>query len=181
MSRAPAPDPELLPAEIEVGERLRELGLDTALDLDAMAALSNVFRAANAARSQLERSVLTVHDLSFTAFTVLWVLWVWGEHEFRDVAANSGITKGTLTGVLSTLERRQLVERRRHDEDRRRLYVALTRRGTSLMSKLFVTFNRGESAIAAGLEPGERHELARLLRKLQRSVEGVDQSGPGNG
>lgn len=167
-------DPELLEAEIEVGARLRELGLDTSLDLEATAALSNVFRAANASRSHLERAVLTEHDLSFTAFTVLWVLWVWGEHEFRDVATNSGITKGTLTGVLGTLERRELVERRRHDEDRRRLYVALTRRGQRLMSKLFVRFNRGEAAIAAGLEPDERHELARLLRKLQRSVDALE-------
>jgi DNA-binding MarR family transcriptional regulator len=177
--RHPSHDGALLDAEVEVGARLRELGLDVALDLEAMAALSNVFRAANASRAHLERTVLTAHDLSFTAFTVLWVLWVWGEHEFRDVAVNSGITKGTLTGVLSTLERRHLVERRRHDDDRRRLHVALTSLGTDLMAELFVTFNRGETAIAGGLAPDERRELARLLRKLQRSVAAID--GPAKG
>ena len=51
--------------------------------------------------------------LSFTAFTVMWVLWVWGELESRELAVDAGITKGTLTGVVGTLERRGLVARRR--------------------------------------------------------------------
>ena len=70
-----------------------------------MAAVANVFRSASAARGYLERTVLADVGLSFTAFTVMWVLWVWGEMETRDLAVDAGITKGTLTGVVGTLER----------------------------------------------------------------------------
>ena len=44
-----------------------------------MAVVANVFRVASAARGHLERTVLADAELSFTAFTVMWVLWVWGE------------------------------------------------------------------------------------------------------
>ena len=47
--------------------------------------------------------------LSFTAFTVMWVLWMWGEMESRAAGRRAGVTKGTLTGVVGTLERRGLV------------------------------------------------------------------------
>ncbi|MEZ5228910.1 MAG: hypothetical protein R2710_20280 [Acidimicrobiales bacterium] len=40
--------------------------------------MSNVFRVANLARYHMERTMLADHDLSFTAFTTLWVLWVCG-------------------------------------------------------------------------------------------------------
>ena len=73
-----------------------------------MAAVANVFRVASAARSHLERTVLAGVGLSFTAFTVMWVLWVWGEMESRELAIDAGVTKGTLTGVVGTLEGRGL-------------------------------------------------------------------------
>jgi len=43
------------------------------LDFDSMAAISNIFRAANATRNYLERTVLGPHELSWTGFVVLWV------------------------------------------------------------------------------------------------------------
>jgi DNA-binding MarR family transcriptional regulator len=160
-----------LDVEVDVADRLRSLGLDTQLDLGATAVIANVFRTANASRGHLERTVLAAHDLSFSAFAVLWVLWVWGESEFREVAASTGITKGTLTGVLGTVERRGLVERRRHDDDRRRLHVGLTHSGSRLMGRLFREFNAGEARLVSGLDEREQQQLARLLRKVQRSIE----------
>ena len=49
----------------------------------------------------------------------MWVLWVWGEMETRELAIDAGITKATLTGVVGTLERRELVVRRRSSPDGR--------------------------------------------------------------
>ena len=86
--------------EHAVSERLGGMPIDAA----AMAACSNLFRAANAVRNHLERSVLASHDLSWTAFVVLWVVWIWEPIETRDIAAEAGFSKATLTGVLDTLE-----------------------------------------------------------------------------
>ena len=79
-----------------------------------MSAISNIYRTGSAVRNHMERSLLTDYDLSWVAFTVLWVLWIWGAQETGHVAAEAGITKGTLTGVMKTLQSRKLIKRIPH-------------------------------------------------------------------
>jgi len=165
---------ELLQVEHDVVARLGEAGIDVAIELTSMTAVANVFRVASAARGHLERSVLAEAGLSFTAFTVMWVLWVWGESEFREVAADSGVAKGTLTGVVTTLERRGLVTRRRAADDRRLLLVSCTPAGEELMVGLFPHFNDGERRLVSGLSTAETRQLGRLLRKVLRTIDGLD-------
>ena len=162
---------DLLRAEQDVQARLGGLGIDIDLDFGSMAAVANVFRVASAARSHLERTVLAGVGLSFTAFTVMWVLWVWGEMESRELAIDAGVTKGTLTGVVGTLEGRGLVRRRRGDVDGRLVLVSATADGEALMSGLFARFNEGEGRVVAALDTSEREQLAHLLRKVLRSME----------
>jgi DNA-binding MarR family transcriptional regulator len=170
-------DGELLRAERDVQKRLDELGLAVDLDFGSMAVVANVFRVASAARSHLERTVLADAGLSFSAFTVMWVLWIWGEMESRELAIDAGITKGTLTGVVGTLERRGLVGRRLGVADGRPVGVAATPAGDELMAGLFARFNEGETRIVSGLGADESGQLARLLRGVLRSVEEVDRRG----
>jgi DNA-binding MarR family transcriptional regulator len=162
---------ELLRAEQDVEARLHEVGIDHEVDVDSMAAVANVFRAAGAARGHLERTVLAPVGLSFTAFTVMWVLWVWGEMEFRDLAIDSNVSKGTLTGVVTTLERHGYVRRRRGDHDRRMMLLSCTPAGDRLMAGLFPRFNDGETRLVGGLERDESRQLAHLLRKMLRTIE----------
>jgi DNA-binding MarR family transcriptional regulator len=161
---------DLLRAEHDVQARLRGLGIDVDLDFASMAAVANVFRVASAARSHLERTVLAGVGLSFTAFTVMWVLWVWGEMESRELAIDAGITKGTLTGVVGTLEGRGLVHRRRDEADGRLVRVSTTPDGETLMAALFARFNEGEARVVGALDGAEREQLAHLLRKVLRSM-----------
>jgi MarR family transcriptional regulator, organic hydroperoxide resistance regulator len=112
----PAPEPratrldDLIQAERDIVERLT--AEDVELDLEALSLVSNLYRAASAIRRHMESHVLSRHRLSWTAFVTLWVLWIWGELEARHLAAEANVTKGTLTGVLDTLEGRGLVARR---------------------------------------------------------------------
>jgi MarR family transcriptional regulator, organic hydroperoxide resistance regulator len=99
---------DLLPAERKVIEKLGHLPLD----FRAMAAVSNLFRASAAIRRKMENEVLAADRLSWTSFVVLWVLWVWGEMESRDLAAAVGISRPTSTGVVTTLEALEPAERR---------------------------------------------------------------------
>lgn len=161
-------DDDLVKAEQEIKERIGDLEID----LDSLAAISNVFRVANTARYHFERTVLREFDLSFTAFTVLWVLWVWGEREARHLAAEAGISKGTLTGVVATLEKRGLVVRRTHLADKRLVLVAATELGTLTMDGLFPKFNAEEARISAELSTAEKKALANSLRQILRTLEG---------
>src|SRR6201987_5859643 len=110
---------------------------DQHLDFAAMAAVSNIYRAANVIRNHMERKILADEDLSWAAFTVLFVLWIWGEQQTRDLAAEAGVTKGTLTGVLKTLEKRGLARRRAHEDDGRLVPVSLEPQGLRGIQRRF--------------------------------------------
>jgi MarR family transcriptional regulator, organic hydroperoxide resistance regulator len=153
-------------AERVVAERTAHLDLDHR----AMAVVSNVFRVSTAIRRHMESHVLAPDRLSWTAFVALWCLWVWGEMESRDLAAAVGISKPTGTGVVTTLERRGLVRRRRSRDDRRMVRVALTARGRRTIESLFPRFNAEESALAASMTARQQDTLAELLRALLRRV-----------
>ncbi len=157
----------LVETERALAERLSGLPVD----MDAMAAVQNVYRAANRVRNHLERTVLAPHDLTWTGWVVLWVVWIWGDIETRHVATEAGISKGTLTGVIGTLEKRGLLKRRTHPDDARRVLVALTAKGRKLMTTLFPQFNAEESHVTASLTANETTALARSLRKVVAQIE----------
>ena len=144
---------------------------DQHLDFAAMAAVSNIYRAANVIRNHMERKILADEDLSWAAFTVLFVLWIWGDQQTRYLAAEAGVTKGTLTGVLKTLEKRGLVRRHAHESDGRLVLVSLEPKGRGVIERLFPAFNMGEAFVSASLSEHEKEQLASLLRTIIRSVE----------
>jgi DNA-binding MarR family transcriptional regulator len=157
-------------AERDIRARLE----DHELDFVAMSAVSNIYRTGAAVRNHMERTLLADYDLSWAAFTVLWVLWIWDEQETGHVAAEAGITKGTLTGVIKTLQSRKLIRRIPHRDDRRRVSITLTNSGGRLIEEVFPQFNRQETIAVAALSPGEQLELARLLRLVLARIHHVD-------
>ena len=161
-------DDGLLPAERKIVDALGHLPLD----FRAMWAVSNLFRSSTAIRRHMESRVLAADRLSWTSFVGLWVLWVWGEMEAREFAAAVGISRPTATGVMSTLERRGYVTRRKDPKDGRMVIVELTRAGRATIETLFPKFNDEESAVAAHLSDEEQDNLAAMLRSLLRSVTG---------
>ncbi|WP_316528030.1 MarR family winged helix-turn-helix transcriptional regulator [Kitasatospora brasiliensis] len=138
---------------------------------ERMAAVANIYRAASAVRQHLENSVLRGSDLTWTAFVVLWVVWVWGESETRHVAEEAGISKGTLTGVSRTLESRGLLRRVDHPTDGRLVLLALTEEGEEFMREVFPAFNEEESFVTSRLSDEECVSLADGLRRVVLQVE----------
>lgn len=140
------------------------------IDFVAYGVISNVYRVASVMRNHMEREVLASYDLSFTAFVVLFTLWVWGDSESHKVATRAGITKGTLTGVVKTLEKRDLCSRIPHDSDKRRVIVGITPLGESVIEKLFPLYNREETRLVERLEEEERLALGHSLRTVLRTA-----------
>ncbi len=161
----------LAETERQVSDRLKGM----TIDFKAMAVTSNLFRAATAVRNHLERSVLAPHDLSWTAFVVLWVVWIWEPIETRQIAAEGGFSKATLTGVLSTLENRKLAVRKKSSNDGRLVLVELTPAGRRLMKELFPEFNAQEQFVAKALEASVQDATADALRKITANIEANEQ------
>jgi DNA-binding MarR family transcriptional regulator len=149
---------------------LDKLG-DLPIDFEAMALVSNLYRAVAAIRREFEQTVLAEVRLSWTAFTVMWVLWIWGETETRNLAEQANVTKGTLTGVVDTLEKRGLVERRRRERDRRLVAVKLTDPGTLLIAEVFPRFNREEQRVAKLLSSRQRRAMVEGLRRILHELD----------
>jgi len=158
----------LAETEKQVADRLSHM----TLDFQAMAVTSNLFRAASAMRSRFERTVLADVGLSWTAFVVLWVTWIWDSAETREIATESNISKATLTGVLNTLEKMGLVQRSRSKTDGRLVEVKVLQKGRDLMEDLFPRFNQQETLVSGPLSAGEKSEIAQMLRRITEGIEG---------
>jgi MarR family transcriptional regulator, organic hydroperoxide resistance regulator len=163
-------DDDLREAERAVATSLGDLPLD----FQALTVVSNIFRTATAARSHLERTVLAKHRLSWSAFVSLFVLRVWGDLELRQLAHEVGVTPGTLSGVIDTLERRTFVRRVSHPTDGRRVIIRATPAGVTAVESVIVRFNQEESFITKELSSDDRADLARLLRRILRTLDEID-------
>lgn len=157
---------DLIQAEKDVQARVGS----EPIDFVAYGAISNVYRVASVMRNHMEREVLAAYDLSFTAFVVLFTLWVWGNSESHKVASRAGITKGTLTGVVKTLEKRKLCSRVPHESDRRRVIVGITPLGESVIEKVFPLYNQEEARLVERLDEQERLALGHSLRTVLRTA-----------
>lgn len=159
----------VLEAERDIRARLG----DRSFDFEALLAVSNIYRAANAVRNRMERELLAPAGLSWGGFTILFVLWVWGDRETGELAEDCGLAKGTLSGMLATLEKVGLVNRDRHPDDGRKVMVSLEDEGVEMMESLFPTFNEYEAKFTDALTTDERRELSRLLRVVTATADDV--------
>lgn len=78
--------------------------------------------------------------------------------------------KSTISRAVTTLLGRQLIERVENAADRREFRLQLTRQGRRLYEELFPRLLHREHDILSCLSPQERKEFARLLGKMERSL-----------
>jgi len=135
---------------------------------DALAhrALESLLRAEANVRRRLS-SDLEREGLSATGFSVLVVLTTaGGELELRALRMRLRTSKANATEVVSTLESRGLVLRRRLVTDRRAASVILTPRGREIVDRLFPEHTERVSATFSVLDESEKRSLAEICRKL---------------
>jgi MarR family 2-MHQ and catechol resistance regulon transcriptional repressor len=129
-------------------------------------ALESLLRAEAHVRRRLSAD-LEREGLSATGFSVLVVLTTaGGELELRTLRARLRTSKANATEVVTTLEGRGLVDRRRLSTDRRAAAVALTARGQELVDRLFPEHSQRVAATFSVLDETEKRSLAELCRKL---------------
>jgi DNA-binding MarR family transcriptional regulator len=146
---------------------LTKLPLDS-LNLDAIAVATNIYRIAQGLRNKMEQVVLAEHGLSWTAFSMLYDLWIWESVETKKLAISAGVSKATVSNITKTLEKKELCYRKSDNRDRRITYVALTEKGKQVMEELYPRFHKGEVEIISGLSADEQKTISRLLRKVIR-------------
>jgi DNA-binding MarR family transcriptional regulator len=83
-----------------------------------------------------------------------------------SLAAEIGVDRTTVAGVLRRLEDRGLITRNGHRDDRRLKMCRLTAKGTQLVRRMEAAVRRAHDRTVAALDPGMRRLFVELLKNL---------------
>lgn len=84
--------------------------------------------------------------------------------------------KSTISRAVTSLMKRQIVERVENADDRREFRLRLTRQGAQLYEELIPRLLRKEQEILSCLSAQERRDFAKLLGKIEDSLDLVQDS-----
>ena len=84
-----------------------------------------------------------------------------------ECAARSGVTRGTITGLLDGLERDGWVIRQPYKRDRRRLMIELTQSGRQRLEEMLPDHFCRTSRLMTQFTNSEKKALMELLAKLR--------------
>jgi DNA-binding MarR family transcriptional regulator len=84
--------------------------------------------------------------------------------------------KSTISRAVTALMKRQLVERVANEDDRREYALRMTRKGKAMYRELIPRLKRREQEILSCLSAKERKDFARLLGKIENSLDLVQTS-----
>lgn len=157
----------MLPEEVDTINRITNIPIES-LNLDAIAVVTNIYRVAQGLRNKMEQEVLSEYSLSWTAFSMLYDLWVWESIETKKLAESNGVSKATISNITKTLEKKELCYRKNDMRDRRITYVAITDKGKQVMEELYPRFHIGEVELVAGMSADEQKYMSALLRNVIR-------------
>lgn len=138
------------------------------LDPTVMAEVARLLQVSRLIGERLAASAAD-HGLQVGEADVLFTLYRAGPpHRLAPslLAESTLVATGTMTSRLDKLERRGLVRRLPHPEDRRSLHVELSTDGKRLVAGLVGEHVANEEQMLAALSAREREQLTRLLRKL---------------
>lgn len=88
----------------------------------------------------------------------------------KEIAKNLAVTGGNITMVVDNLQKRNLVDRQRWEEDRRVVHVNLTDLGTETIESFIPLHVERVMGAFDGLEPQEQEQLQTLCEKLSKSL-----------
>jgi MarR family 2-MHQ and catechol resistance regulon transcriptional repressor len=131
-------------------------------------ALSMWVKLARASSTFGKRSEDNIRSFGLTPsqFAVLESLGHLGPMIISDLCEKMLVTGGNMTVVIDNLERDELVERVRSEDDRRAIMIQLTTKGKKLFENIFPKHAEWIGKLASVLSEHEQEELSRLLKKL---------------
>lgn len=112
-------------------------------------------------------------DLTMPQLKVLYTLYIDGPQTCGTLASALGLALPTMTGILTRLERRGYLGRRRDSDDSRRIVSSLSRRGSELVDRLWAS---GREELAAVLDDIPAEELTTVEQALTLLIEALERS-----
>ncbi len=132
----------------------------------------NLARTSALGLAEIDRRRRAAADLSGSAWQALAVIDGAGEPLPPKVIAERLLqTSGSITSLLDTLERRGLVHRAPHPDDRRKLLVDITDKARGLVDVMLPIVHGTSLEMLEGIAEPERERLIQALAQMRANVE----------
>lgn len=136
-----------------------------------------LWKAAQAVEAYAEKSIEHL-EICGSDFAVLEALLHKGPLPVNELGRKVLLTSGSITVAVDRLEKKGLVERRAHADDRRARIVHLTKAGGRLIKRAYAEHAADmERLSAASLTTPERATLIRLLKKIGYEAAATSKQG----
>jgi len=113
-------------------------------------------------------------DVTLPMWRVLIELWHNGDHRLGELSERTSIDLSTLSRLLVSMQRKNLIVRRRSGLDGRALSLMLTERGLELTEKIAPYALRHEDIAMHGMSERDVKKLKELLTVVYRNLETAD-------
>lgn len=84
----------------------------------------------------------------------------------RNLEIGLGLKNPTVTGLLNRLEEKELINRKKHPNDKRSKIITMTEKSKIIMEEAYINMKEMYSSIVEGFSESEKEELFRLLYKV---------------
>ncbi len=118
---------------------------------------------------KLQRRIIQKENLTTAQYSILQQLWKNDGIKFKQLAEACCCSQSTITGIVDTMEKKDVVIRKMNPEDRRSVLVMLTDKGKKL-EKETPNINSILDNCCSGFDPNDIQLLTILLKKLDKSL-----------
>ncbi len=109
---------------------------------------------------------LEQYDLTPIQYGVLKCIWQLDLHTPKEIAEYLSIENSTISGILDRMEKKGLIERKIDREDRRFVYIDLTKAGKDLEDPVNKTIEDFNTEVLSIFTEKEASALRDMLRRL---------------
>jgi DNA-binding MarR family transcriptional regulator len=113
-------------------------------------------------------------EVTLPMWRVMIELWHNGDHRLGELSERTSIDMSTLSRLLVSMQRKNLIVRRRSGLDGRALSLTLTPRGLALTEKIVPQALHYEDVAMEGMNGREVTTLKDLLKRVYRNLENAD-------
>ena len=137
---------------------------------DVLVALRRLIRATDLRSKQLSKTV----GLTAPQLLLLQTLKRHGDTSIGDIARRMSLSQATVTTIVDRLEARALLARRKASDDKRRVYVSLTKEGDRVLANAPTALH---TQLIDKFQSLENWEQTMILASLQRLANMMDAEG----
>lgn len=139
---------------------------DGTADLVMTSLIFNLMRTSNRIVRDFEVTVYNTAELSWAGYQLLYTLKSIGPTHPKSLARIAGVSTASISSLLNTMTKKNLVTRTPDPDDGRRQIVALTEEGNEILQVMYRENQDREEAWGEALTREEKEQMVALLQKM---------------